>query len=184
MVTMRAASGAMAWASASMRCGASMITTAFASVCSTATAWSRSPALLGKKPANTKPESPDMPAALSAVVTLLAPGSGITPKPALRTAATSRAPGSLTAGVPASLTYATRSPRCKRSTTPTAASSSLCSCTASKVLSIPNWRNRPWVWRVSSQPIASASCNKCSALRLMSARLPIGVATTYSVPCG
>ena len=47
--------------------------------------------------------SPAMPATLSAVVTLLAPGNGITGKPATRTAATSRAPGSLMAGVPASL---------------------------------------------------------------------------------
>ena len=44
------------------------------------------------------------PAALSAVTTLLGPGSGITRKPASRTAATSRAPGSEIAGVPASLT--------------------------------------------------------------------------------
>ena len=43
-------------------------------------------------------------AALSAVVTLLAPGSGSTRWPAARTAATRRAPGSLMAGVPASLT--------------------------------------------------------------------------------
>ncbi|KAF1018203.1 MAG: hypothetical protein GAK30_03786 [Paracidovorax wautersii] len=45
-----------------------------------------------------------MPAALSSAVTLLAPGSGSTRRPAARTAATRRAPGSLTAGVPASLT--------------------------------------------------------------------------------
>ena len=36
-------------------------------------------------------------------VTLLAPGSGTTGRPAARTAATSRAPGSLMPGVPASL---------------------------------------------------------------------------------
>ena len=45
-----------------------------------------------------------MPEALSAVVTLLAPGKGLTLRPACRTADTRRAPGSLTAGVPASLT--------------------------------------------------------------------------------
>ena len=38
------------------------------------------------------------------VVTLLAPGKGKTRKPALRVASTKRAPGSLMAGVPASLT--------------------------------------------------------------------------------
>ena len=43
------------------------------------------------------------PAALKAVTTLLAPGKGSTRSPAAWTAATRRAPGSLTAGVPASL---------------------------------------------------------------------------------
>ena len=47
-----------------------------------------------------------MPDALSAVVTLLAPGKGNTLKPACRTAATSRAPGSLMAGVPADVGHA------------------------------------------------------------------------------
>ena len=85
-----------------MRCGASSSTTARGSAASVSTARSRSAALDGRKPANTKPPSCVMPAALSSVVMLLAPGSGTTGRPAARTAATSRAPGSLTAGVPAS----------------------------------------------------------------------------------
>ena len=91
-----------------MRCGASSSTTLRGSAASASTAASRSPALLGRKPANTKalPASPaaTSPAAPISVVTLLAPGSGSTRWPASRTAATRRAPGSLTPGVPASLT--------------------------------------------------------------------------------
>ena len=44
------------------------------------------------------------PSELSAAVTLLGPGTGTTARPAWVAAATSRAPGSLIAGVPASLT--------------------------------------------------------------------------------
>ncbi|MNQ01869.1 hypothetical protein D3C85_145340 [compost metagenome] len=97
-----------------MRCGASSSTTARGSCARACTAVSRSPALLGRKPANTKalllcawllsPPSATSPAALTSVMTLLAPGSGSTRWPAARTAAARRAPGSLTPGVPASLT--------------------------------------------------------------------------------
>jgi hypothetical protein len=45
-----------------------------------------------------------MPATLNAAVTLLGPGTGTTGRPASVAAATRRAPGSLIAGVPASLT--------------------------------------------------------------------------------
>ena len=65
-------------------------------------------ALGERKPIKTKPPSSApgamAPLALMAAVTLLAPGSGITRCLAARTAPTSRAPGSLMAGVPASLT--------------------------------------------------------------------------------
>ena len=66
----------------------------------------------GGKPANTKDgfSSEVTPLAINAVMTALAPGMGITPRPASRTARTMRAPGSLTAGAPASETSATRSP--------------------------------------------------------------------------
>ncbi|CAN6484063.1 unnamed protein product [Victoria cruziana] len=98
-VTGRGPSGASAAARASMRCGASSSTTARGSAASCCTALLRSPALAGRKPAKTKaPCSSTAPAALSAVVTLLAPGRGTTLRPAARTAATRRAPGSLTAG--------------------------------------------------------------------------------------
>jgi hypothetical protein len=60
-----------------MRCGASSSTTARVSCASRTTAASRSPALDGRNPANTKPPSSDItPATLNAAVTLLAPGSG------------------------------------------------------------------------------------------------------------
>jgi len=59
--------------------------------------------LLERKPANAKPSAPVSPATLSAVIALLAPGSGITRWPAAATTCTSTAPGSETAGVPASL---------------------------------------------------------------------------------
>ena len=48
-------------------------------------------------------DAPGVEAALRQAVMLLGPGSGTTRKPASRTAAARRAPGSLTAGVPASL---------------------------------------------------------------------------------
>jgi hypothetical protein len=45
-------------------------------------------------------------------------------------------------------------------------------------------RSNGALWRVSSQAIASTSASTWTARKLMSARLPIGVATTYSAPCG
>ena len=66
-----------------------------------------------------------------------APGSGITRKPALRTASTMRAPGSDTAGVPASDISAIRSPACRRSISLSATSRSLCWCAAISVFDRP-----------------------------------------------
>ena len=66
-------------------------------------AW-RSLARVGKKPMNWKPLPWVSPATLSAATALLAPGMGTVTWPAACAAATSTAPGSLTAGVPASLT--------------------------------------------------------------------------------
>ena len=86
-----------------MRCGASNITWhggAAAAACSQAR---RSAPLAGAKPMNEKPCAKASPAALSAATALLAPGMGSTRWPAAATAATSSAPGSLIAGVPASL---------------------------------------------------------------------------------
>ena len=58
-----------------------------------------------------KPAPCVSPAALSAASALLGPGSGTTVCPAAAASATSTAPGSLMAGVPASLMQATDSPR-------------------------------------------------------------------------
>ena len=65
-----------------------------------------------------------------AVTAALGPVNGTTRKPASRTRATRRAPGSEIAGVPASLIKATESPSARRVTTCCAAASSLCSCVA------------------------------------------------------
>lgn len=77
------------------------------------------------------------PATLSAAAAAFAPGSGITPKPAARTASTSFAPGSEMPGVPASDTYAIRSPARRWSISFAAAARSLCSCTATSGFEIP-----------------------------------------------
>ncbi|MDT4838167.1 hypothetical protein FQZ97_719150 [compost metagenome] len=92
-----------------MRCGASSNTQARASAPICCTSRWRSAALGERKPANTKrPFQPPAwwvkPATLSSAVMLLAPGIGTQRSPAAVTAAASRAPGSLTPGVPASLT--------------------------------------------------------------------------------
>lgn len=71
------------------------------------------------------------------IAQLDAPGSGMTRRPAARTASTMRAPGSDTAGVPASETRAMRSPACRRAMIFSAASRSLCSCAASRDLCRP-----------------------------------------------
>ena len=86
-----------------MRCGASKITVDWRTSARRASAPARSSALLDRKPANAKPSAAVSPATLSAVMALLAPGNGITRWPAAATTRTSTAPGSETAGVPASL---------------------------------------------------------------------------------
>ena len=78
------------------------------------------------KPANVKRYAL-RPAALIALTTAEAPGTGTTRKPAFLTASTTLAPGSLTAGVPASVTRAMRSPALSLSMSFTAAEHSLCS---------------------------------------------------------
>ena len=77
------------------------------------------------------------PAAEMAAVSALGPGTGITRRPASLTARTMRAPGSDTAGVPASLTSATRLPSAIAATIPAPASRSLCSCAASSRAAMP-----------------------------------------------
>jgi hypothetical protein len=119
-----------------MRCGASNSTAGCPSAASAASAAARSPAACGRKPSMWKP-SPPSPAALIAAVALLAPGTGTTRKPASSTARTTRAPGSDTPGVPASVTSAMRSPAVSLATIFSAAPRSLCSCTAMRGVSMP-----------------------------------------------
>ena len=69
-----------------------------------------------------------MPAAESAAVTADGPGIGTIAKPAAETARTSAAPGSLIAGVPASVISATRLPDESDSIMAAARLCSLCSC--------------------------------------------------------
>ena len=90
-------------ANAAMRCGASSHTWALASAHALSQVRCRAAPLLGAKPQKRKPVATASPATLSAAVTLLAPGIGTTRKPAAATACTRAAPGSETAGVPASL---------------------------------------------------------------------------------
>lgn len=76
------------------------------------------------------------PEADSAVTAALAPGMGMTRKPAARSASTSTAPGSLTAGVQASVTSATLLSCCSKAMTFSVAPRSLCWCSASRRVSL------------------------------------------------
>jgi len=69
-----------------------------------------------------------MPAAESAAVNADGPGTGTTAYPASETARTNAAPGSLIAGVPASVISATRLPVASNSMIAAARLRSLCSC--------------------------------------------------------
>ena len=124
-----------------------------------------------------------MPLADKAATTALTPGIGTTFMPASRTIFTTIAPGSLTAGVPASVTSAILSPylSCANSLSPDCCS--LCSCTAINFLLMPKCDNKPEVCRVSSAAMASTNFSVSIARNVMSPKLPIGVAITYNVPC-
>ena len=137
--------------------------------------------LMGAKPAKTKPGDASVvtPVPINAVITALGPGKGTTLSPAACAACTTRPPGSLTAGEPASDTNATRCPACKRSTIAAAALASLWRCTAMSGVLIPQASSRMRLARVSSAAITSARSNACHPRKVRSPRLPIGVATTY-----
>ncbi len=77
------------------------------------------------------------PAVDTAAIAAFAPGIGTTANPASRTARTSRAPGSLIAGVPASLTSATLRPAISIVTISSARAASLCSCNESGRVAMP-----------------------------------------------
>ena len=113
------------------------------------------------------------------------PGTATTSIPAPIAARTSGAPGSLTVGVPASLTSATLAPALRRSMMRGTRSRSLCSCRDSIA---PAGRWMPLacsscaVCRVSSASSRSASRNRSRARAPRSPRFPIGVATRNSTP--
>jgi len=94
----------------------------------------------------------------------------------------SRCPGSETVGVPASDTRAMASPRINRPISDADLAASLCSWRLVVGVWIP-YRVSNWaVRRVSSAAMSATSRSTRSARVVMSSRLPIGVATTKSVP--
>ncbi|MNT65072.1 hypothetical protein D3C72_2030230 [compost metagenome] len=86
--------------------------------------------------------------------------------------------------MPASLTTASDSPASRRETTRWAMASSLWSCSATSGLLMPKCDNNWPVWRVSSAQISATDRSTSCARGLRSARLPMGVATTYKVAAG
>lgn len=95
-----------------------------------------------------------------------------------------RAPGSLTAGAPASDTSATRWPWANRSQIAWAALASLWRCAAISGVLTPQASSSVRLARVSSAAITSARTSACHARRPRSPRLPMGVAITYKVAAG
>ena len=163
-----------------MRCGDSKKITVRVSVNRFSKALRRSPALRGKNPSNAN-RSVGRPLTASADNTADAPGITLTSMPRSTAARTKMKPGSLTVGMPASLTTNT-SAVSARSRICSMRSASLCSCRL-KSLAVSLTPN-PWanlcVERVSSAAIysaePSASISRCDA----SERLPIGVAASIS----
>ena len=143
------------------------------------------PALAGRprdEPVNSKPPPPASPETASAEVTALGPGTTVTAIPASMAARTSRAPGSLTRGMPASLTRATVPPARIRATSSAARAASLCACSATIGVVAPAWRISTAVRRVSSHATTSASRRHAAARGARSSRFPIGVPTTTRPP--
>src|SRR2546426_5327402 len=99
-----------------------------------------------------------------------------------RAAATSSAPGSLTVGVPASVTSATSLPVANRRRMRRSAVSLECAWKLMSSAREPMWASSGLVWRVSSAATAAARVNVAAARGERSSRLPSGVATTYRVP--
>src|SRR5881296_1828135 len=99
-----------------------------------------------------------------------------------RAAATSTAPGSLTVGVPASVTRATSLPLASRCRTRRKAAPLECAWKLISSAREPTWARSGLVWRVSSAATAAARISVAAARGDRSSRLPSGVATTYRVP--
>src|SRR5712691_6614621 len=123
-----------------------------------------------------------MPDTASAAATAVGPGIVTTATSRARAAATSSAPGSLTAGVPASVTRATSLPVPSRWRMRRNAASVEWAWKLMRSAPEPTCASRILVWRVSSAATAATRFSVSAARGERSARLPSGVATTYSVP--
>jgi hypothetical protein len=137
--------------------------------------------LFGGNPTNEK-ESVGKPDAERAASTALGPGTASTRIPASIAALMRTPPGSETVGVPASDTKAMLSPCFRRAINAPDFPASLCSWRLVLGVAIACRASRCAVRRVSSAAINAASRSTRSARTVMSSRLPIGVATTNSVP--
>ena len=136
---------------------------------------------LGKKPSKKKC-SLASPLATRAHVTAEGPGTTSTLSPASSAASTSFWPGSLTPGMPASETNATRSPASRRSSTAGTRDAITFSSQRSSRLRSPKADSSLPVTRVSSHSTTSARPSTSITRGDASCRLPMGVPTTESRP--
>ena len=134
--------------------------------------------LRGKKPAKWKRGSVN-PLTLTALIAALGPGTGKTGIPCSTARRTRSAPGSLTAGVPASVTSASETP-CPNTSRigPRRWASSNAGSEWKGFFSMPRCLRSCPEWRVSSATTASHEASTSRARAVRSCRLPIGVATT------
>src|SRR6266852_1421522 len=136
-------------------------------------------ALRGRNPAKWKRGCAN-PLTLTAEIAALGPGTGTTGTPCSTARRTSSAPGSLTPGVPASVTSASEAPcasRCRMGSARRA--SSYAGSAWNGFFSMPRCFSSWPVWRVSSATTPSQAASTSRARAVRSCRLPIGVATTY-----
>ena len=130
----------------------------------------------GRKPRNLK-ELPSKPETAKALVTADAPGRATTGKPWREASATNSRPGSEMTGVPASDSRAT-SPCPKASITTGSRAILLASKKLTKRAFRPWWVSSLRAERVSSAATRPTSPSTRRARRVMSSKLPMGVATT------
>ena len=122
-----------------------------ASPATAASRWRRSRPERGRNPSKQK-RSVASPLVTRAASTADGPGTTETVSPAAATAATNRAPGSDTPGIPASETSTTVAPPATAPTTSSMRCSSLCSWRERRdAPAIPAWVRSLREWRVSSQ---------------------------------
>ncbi len=164
------------------RCGASYSTVVRVSLATASRRSFRSTPDRGRNPSNTNLPA-GKPLMVTAMIAADGPGVAETTPPASMTARTIRSPGSLTPGLPASVMSATVLPLAMSSTILSRESYSVCSFTMRSGLSLTPMRCSSLLeWRVSSQQMTSASRRLSMARDVMSARLPMGVATRTSLP--